>query len=160
MSEYSAVVEMWLEVAGKTYSICSIGPARMRLKQEIHLPPGASGFATISIEGRPRRFHAVFPDGANGNHVNYIEPLRDKTIDESELVSEMAKVLGEYVRLFMQTNGLLENYDRLRGTNLCRKGSPLELAVDSSNGRYEKEMRGFLEFVVDVLQRLPVKEKT
>lgn len=41
---------------------------------------------------------------------------------------------------------LIENYDKLRGANLGRKGSPIDLAVDLATGRIEAEIEGFIEF--------------
>jgi hypothetical protein len=52
--------------------------------------------------------------------------------------------------------GLIEDYDRLRGTNLCRRGSPLDLAIDDAAGRTDAEVAGFIEFVHDAIWgRLP-----
>lgn len=51
---------------------------------------------------------------------------------------------------------LVENYDRLRGTNVGLRGSPLELMVDDATGRLESDVAGFLAFVEDcVWDRLP-----
>jgi hypothetical protein len=51
---------------------------------------------------------------------------------------------------------LIEQYDRLRGTNLGLNGSPLDLMVDATTGRSEADVAGFLAFVKDcVWDRLP-----
>ncbi len=52
---------------------------------------------------------------------------------------------------------LLKEYDRLRGTNLSRKGSPIELAIDDSTGRTEEEFRAFAAFVLEYIW-IPVLE--
>ena len=41
---------------------------------------------------------------------------------------------------------LVENYDRLRGTNLSQKGSGLALTIDKACGRQESEFHDFIEF--------------
>jgi len=46
---------------------------------------------------------------------------------------------------------LLENLDRLWGTNLCRRGSGLELAIDQGAGRTDDDMRKFIEFVYEYI---------
>lgn len=45
---------------------------------------------------------------------------------------------------------LVKEFDRLRGTNLCRKGAPIEQAVDDATGRYEQDAIQFINFVYDV----------
>lgn len=55
----------------------------------------------------------------------------------------------------------VENYDRLNGTNLSRKGSPIELAIDDASGRVEAELAGFINFVHDaVWLRLPAEVRS
>ena len=44
---------------------------------------------------------------------------------------------------------LIANYDKLRGTNLSRTGSPIDLAVDQATGRMNAEIEGFIEFCWD-----------
>lgn len=41
---------------------------------------------------------------------------------------------------------LMANYDALRGTNLSRKGSTIDLAIDRAVGRADAEIEGFIEF--------------
>jgi hypothetical protein len=41
---------------------------------------------------------------------------------------------------------LIEQYDRLNGTNLSRKGSPLKLAIDDASGRTAADREAFLVF--------------
>ncbi len=51
---------------------------------------------------------------------------------------------------------LIEQYDRLRGTNLSRNGSALVQLIDRQTGKLEKEFREFVEFVrEDVYERCP-----
>ena len=45
------------------------------------------------------------------------------------------------------TPELVENYDRLRGTNLSRKGHPINVMIDEATGRLKAEMKEFIEFV-------------
>lgn len=41
---------------------------------------------------------------------------------------------------------LVENFDRLHGTNLSLKGAPLDLAIDQATGRLDSDMEKFIEF--------------
>ncbi len=52
------------------------------------------------------------------------------------------------------TPELVENFDRLTGFNLLRKGSPVELAIDDATGRQEAGVRAFAEFVRDYVYGL------
>lgn len=47
-----------------------------------------------------------------------------------------------------------EEFDRLKGTNVSRKGSPLELAIDDGSGRYASDMLRFRAFTDDLFSRL------
>lgn len=40
----------------------------------------------------------------------------------------------------------VREFDRLNGTNLMRRGSPIELAVDMGTGRYESDVKEFVAF--------------
>lgn len=44
---------------------------------------------------------------------------------------------------------LVSNFDRMRGTNVSRKGAPLDIAIDQATGRFEHDMGLFLEFVYE-----------
>lgn len=51
---------------------------------------------------------------------------------------------------------LVREFDRLHGTNLSRRGSGLELAIDDASGRTESDVRQFCEFVAEfVYARVP-----
>ena len=45
------------------------------------------------------------------------------------------------------TPELVEQFDRLWGTNLSRKGSPIEVEIDYATGRTSKDMWQFIDFV-------------
>ncbi|NHR04423.1 hypothetical protein HA052_04360 [Chromobacterium haemolyticum] len=49
----------------------------------------------------------------------------------------------------VQTKELVDAYDRLQGTNLARRGSPLDLAIDVASGRLESELEEYIEFCWD-----------
>lgn len=42
---------------------------------------------------------------------------------------------------------LIEQFDRLYGANLSRKGSGLDLAIDKATGRFDSDFKTFMEFV-------------
>lgn len=50
----------------------------------------------------------------------------------------------------------MREYDRMRGTNLSLRGTPLDLAIDKASGRLESEARQFMADVADIVwSRLP-----
>lgn len=53
---------------------------------------------------------------------------------------------------------LLEQYDRLNGTNLSMRGSAIEIMVDQATGRVETEIPGFVAFVYECVW-IPLLEK-
>lgn len=53
------------------------------------------------------------------------------------------------VRASLDTPELVENFDRLYGYNLSRRGTPIEVAVDDITGRTEAGVRAFMVFVRD-----------
>lgn len=55
------------------------------------------------------------------------------------------------LRVALANRTLLAEYDRLAGTNLCQRGSPLENAIDDATGRADGDLRGFLAFAKDAL---------
>lgn len=50
---------------------------------------------------------------------------------------------------------MAQEFDRLRGTNVCRRGTTLDLAIDESCGRLRDSDAAFREFLADVFSRLP-----
>ena len=44
---------------------------------------------------------------------------------------------------------LVAQFDRLYGTNLSLKGTALDLQIDISSGKLEKDLADFIEFVYD-----------
>ena len=64
---------------------------------------------------------------------------------------------NECVLYCAENKELIENFDRLRGTNLSRRGSPIELMIDDSTGRLQHDLSLFCAFVFEfVWIRLPL----
>lgn len=53
----------------------------------------------------------------------------------------------ECLRAAVANRDLLREYDRLYGSNLSMRGSPVQLVVDQVTGRLDAEFREFAEFV-------------
>ena len=54
---------------------------------------------------------------------------------------------------------LLAQIDRLYGTNLLRRGAPIELAIDDATGRMKGDMEVFSKFVWNfVFTRVPAAD--
>ncbi|KKM85251.1 hypothetical protein LCGC14_1291030 [marine sediment metagenome] len=45
----------------------------------------------------------------------------------------------------------IKQFDRLAGTNLSLKGTPIELMVDKSTGKQDADMRMFCDFVYEAI---------
>ena len=54
---------------------------------------------------------------------------------------------------------LLNEFDRLRGTNVSRRGDALTLAIDDQTGRFDADVHKFIEFVIDLWARLPEEDR-
>lgn len=52
----------------------------------------------------------------------------------------------------------VENFDRLRGTNLSRRGAPIGLAIDAATGRMESDTELFYDFVLEYVW-LPIAQQ-
>jgi len=44
---------------------------------------------------------------------------------------------------------LVQQFDRLTGSNLCHQGVPVDLAVDKATGRIDSEFMNFVDFVFE-----------
>ncbi|WP_440986253.1 hypothetical protein ACQHIH_21370 (plasmid) [Xanthomonas sontii] len=70
-------------------------------------------------------------------------------------VNDRAPFLDSLVRA-AQMPDLVAQFDRLTGSNLSRRGTPIERLVDVASGRVDAELRLFCEFILGVMwQRLP-----
>lgn len=53
--------------------------------------------------------------------------------------------------IFTNQQDLLVEFDRLRGTNLCCRGTPLELQIDRASGRPKHDADLFVEFLKEII---------
>lgn len=51
------------------------------------------------------------------------------------------------VRASFSDRSLVAEFDRLNGTNLSLRGTGLDLQIDFASGRFEGEVKEFVEFV-------------
>lgn len=65
---------------------------------------------------------------------------------------------GYVVKTCLKNKEFVAEYDRLNGTNLSKKLSPLENAIESATGLREKELLSFIAFV-DLAIWSPLIEK-
>lgn len=49
---------------------------------------------------------------------------------------------------------IAEQYDRLRGTNVCQRGKSVDLMVDRATGRTQKERAEFEDFLRGIIRRM------
>lgn len=63
-----------------------------------------------------------------------------------------------FVHQCVSNRKLLEEFDRLNGTNLCGRGTPIQLAVDHATRRLESDAVRFLVFCADLLDRMQPEE--
>lgn len=57
----------------------------------------------------------------------------------------------------MNQPGLLEEFDRLRGTNLSLRGTPLDLQIDLACNRLDHDLQVFVEFAREAIVEKPSK---
>lgn len=63
---------------------------------------------------------------------------------------------AECLVVAISTQDFVAQFDRIHGSNLLRRGSPLDLAIDDSTGRYDADAAAFEAFVREyVWDRLP-----
>lgn len=69
--------------------------------------------------------------------------------------------LKTFVRYVITNNPeILSEFDRLRGTNLCMRGTSLDIQIDLMSGRLEHDAKLFAEFLKEcVWDRLPKEAK-
>ena len=48
---------------------------------------------------------------------------------------------------------LIKEFDRLRGTNLSLRGSPIEIEIDKSTGKLDSDLKLFVDFVWECVWR-------
>lgn len=70
-------------------------------------------------------------------------------------------LVDPYFRAFLRAAAanreLVAEFDRLTGSNLLRRGSPIELAVDDATGRAEADVAAFVGFVVGIYKRVKLR---
>lgn len=59
----------------------------------------------------------------------------------------------QWATALFEDKQFVAEYDRLHGTNLSRRGAPIELMVDKASGKLEEEMRGFVRHARDLYER-------
>ena len=67
----------------------------------------------------------------------------------------LPKALTDWLALCAKTPELIREFDRLRGTNVQRKGPPINLAIDHATGRLEADTKEFAAFCFDLFLRIP-----
>lgn len=60
-----------------------------------------------------------------------------------------------WMNLCSSNTDLIAQFDRLRGTNVSRAGSPITVMIDESTGRFAEDARAFFDFCLDLYLRLP-----
>ncbi len=72
-----------------------------------------------------------------------------------ELQREKIKHFTAWMNLCLSNKELMSEFDRLRGTNVSRTGSPITVMIDESTGRFAEDARAFFDFCLDLYRRLP-----
>ncbi len=84
--------------------------------------------------------------------MNEPDPIEDVP---QELKDAMHSMLSQWMKMCADSPEFVAQFDRLRGTNIQRKGTPLELAIDDATGRFEADSKKFAKFCFDMFLRLP-----
>ena len=72
-----------------------------------------------------------------------------------ELQRAKSKHSTAWMNLCLSNKELMSEFDRLRGTNVSRTGSPITVMIDESTGRFAEDARAFFDFCLDLYRRLP-----
>lgn len=75
-----------------------------------------------------------------------------------ELPALVQPLLEDWLRMCAGHRELLANYDRLRGTNLSGRGTPIDRLIDEATGKLEAEAQAFFDWCVEMFERLDWKE--
>lgn len=62
--------------------------------------------------------------------------------------------LAQWLGICVQSDELIAQYDRLKGTNLSRKGSGLSIFIDDTTGKFDSDAKAFLDFCVSIYPRV------
>ena len=72
---------------------------------------------------------------------------------KGDVTTEELTEFRAFVHLCIANRDLLSEFDRLNGTNLCGRGTPIQLAVDHATRRLESDAVPFLLFCLDLWER-------
>lgn len=61
-----------------------------------------------------------------------------------------------FVRAAVTTPGLLEEYDRLRGTSFVTRRTGIAAVIDQATGKTDDDLRELVEFLFDLWLRSPM----
>lgn len=79
---------------------------------------------------------------------------RLKTSAPSPETGAPTDLLEPWLRLCAGNGELLANYDRLRGTNLAGRGTPIDRMIDEATGKLEEEAQAFFDWCREMFERL------
>lgn len=89
------------------------------------------------------------------------ETLRLGDVESPETIrAAVGTLVEEWLRMCAGNRELLANYDRLRGTNLSGRGTPIDRLIDEATGKLEAEAQAFFDWCVECFERLKWEEAT
>lgn len=68
--------------------------------------------------------------------------------------SQRTMPLAQWLGICVHSDEIIAQYDRLKGTNLSRKGSGLSILIDDTTGKYDSDAKAFLDFCVSIYPRV------
>ena len=80
--------------------------------------------------------------------------MSDNEPSDSELFAVSRDFVNRYLEQCIANPDLLRQYDRLNGTDLSRRGSPIDLMIDDACGKMDADARGFFDFCMEQLNRV------
>ena len=75
-------------------------------------------------------------------------------LPETATAGAVSPLLEPWLRLCAGNGELLANYDRLLGTNLAGRGTPIDRLIDEATGKLEEEVRAFFDWCREMFERL------
>ena len=80
--------------------------------------------------------------------------MNDVPPERAEARTTNEELLEPWLRLCAGNREMVESYDRLRGTNLSGRGTPIDRMIDEATGKLEAEALVFFDWCRELFDRL------
>ena len=64
-------------------------------------------------------------------------------------------ILEEWITLCVKNEQLIQEFDRLKGTDLAGRSTPITQMIDKATGKFEQDALMFFDFCMNLYFRIP-----